>query len=217
MFLGHMAIGLAAKRAAPRVSLATWFVAVQLVDLIWPLMLLFGLEHVRIAPGITAFTPLDFYDYPITHSLVGGLVWAALFVGLWLAKGRDGTSRVAMLLAAGVLSHWVLDAASHRPDVPVLPHGPYVGLGLWNSVPATLAVELTMFAAGLAIYVRSGAPGARRLSFWLLIAFLVVTYFAAAFGPPPPDVRTLAWSALALWLLVPWAGWADRGEDNQKV
>jgi hypothetical protein len=208
MFVGHIAIGLAAKQAAPRVSLATWFVAVQLVDLIWPVMLLVGLEHVRIAPGITAFTPLDFYDYPITHSLVGGVVWAALFAGLWIVQ--DGRRRVAMLLAAGVLSHWVLDAASHRPDVPVLPHGPYVGLGLWNSVPATLAVELTMFAAGLVMYVRSGAAGAHRLSFWLLMAFLIVTYFAAAFGPPPPDVRTLAWSALALWLLVPWARWADR-------
>ncbi len=213
MFLGHMALGLAAKRAAPRVSLATWFVAVQLVDLIWPLMLLLGLEHVRIAPGITAFTPLDFYDYPITHSLVGGAVWAALFAGVWLVRSqneRAGAGRVAMLLAAAVLSHWVLDAASHRPDVPVLPHGPYVGLGLWNSVPATLAVELTLFAAGLAIYLRSGASGARRVSFWLLIAFLIVAYFAAAFGPPPPDVRTLAWSGLALWLLVPWARWADR-------
>jgi membrane-bound metal-dependent hydrolase YbcI (DUF457 family) len=210
MFLGHIAIGLAAKQAAPRVSLATWFTAVQLVDLIWPVMLLLGFEHVRIAPGITAFTPLDFYDYPITHSLVGGIIWAALFAGLWLVREGDGTGRVAMLLAAGVLSHWVLDAVSHRPDVPVLPHGPYVGLGLWNSVPATLAVELTMFAAGLALYVRSGAAGARRVSFWLLIAFLIVTYFAAAFGPPPPDVRTLAWSALGLWLLIPWARWADR-------
>ena len=212
MFLGHIALGLAAKQAAPRVSLATWFVAVQLMDLVWPVMLLLGLEHVRIAPGITAFTPLDFYDYPITHSLVGGALWAALFAGVWFVNVRDGRSgagRVAMLLAAAVLSHWVLDAASHRPDVPVLPHGPYVGLGLWNSVPATLAVELTLFAAGLAIYVRSGAAGARRVSFWLLIAFLIVAYFAAAFGPPP-DVRTLVWSALALWLLVPWARWADR-------
>lgn len=213
MFLGHVALGLAAKHAVPRVSLATWFAAVQLVDLIWPLMLLLGLEHVRITPGITAFTPLDFYDYPITHSLVGGAIWAALFAGVWLVGGRHeraGAGRVAVLLAAAVLSHWVLDAASHRPDVPVLPHGPYVGLGLWNSVPATLAAELTLFAAGLAIYVRSGAAGARRVSFWLLIAFLIVAYFAAAFGPPPPDVRTLAWSALALWLLVPWARWADR-------
>jgi hypothetical protein len=119
-----------------------------------------------------------------------------------------------MLLAAAVISHWVLDAVSHRPDVPVLPHGPYVGLGLWNSVPATLAVELTLFAAGLAMYVRSGAAGARRVSFWFLIAFLIAVYFAAAFGPPPPDVRSLAWSALALWLLVPWARWADRGAST---
>ena len=215
-----MAVGLAAKRAAPRVSLATWFMAVQLVDLIWPVMLLAGLEHVRISPGITAFTPLDFYDYPITHSLVGGLVWATLFSGVWIlgpgraspaAAPRAGT---AILLAGGVLSHWVLDVISHRPDVPVFPHGPYLGLGLWNSIPATLAVELTLFVAGLWIYLQSGGAGARRVSFWLLIAFLVVAYFGAAFGPPPPDVRTLALSALGAWLLVPWARWADRKATN---
>jgi hypothetical protein len=85
MFLGHLAIGLAARRVEPRVSLATWFVAVQLVDLIWPVMLLLDLEHVAIAPGITAFTPLDFFDYPITHSLVGSLVWAALFAAFWFS------------------------------------------------------------------------------------------------------------------------------------
>src|SRR3954470_6246201 len=126
MFLGHIAVGLAGKRAAPNVSLATWLASVQLVDLIWPLMLLAGLEHVRIVPGITAFTPLDFYDYPITHSLVGCAVWAALFAGVWTIVRRPGDPRAALLLAAGVVSHWVLDAISHRPDVPVLPHGPYV-------------------------------------------------------------------------------------------
>lgn len=208
MFLGHIAVGLAGKRAAPSVSLATWLMSVQFVDLLWPLFLLGGLEHVRIAPGITAFTPLDFYDYPITHSLVGGLAWGALFAGVWLSVRRS--TRIALWLAAGVLSHWVLDVASHRPDVPVLPHGPYIGLGLWNSIPATLAVELAMFGAGLAVYVGTGGKGGKRLSFWLLVGFLLVAYFAAAFGPPPPDVRTLALSALSAWLLVPWAWWADR-------
>jgi membrane-bound metal-dependent hydrolase YbcI (DUF457 family) len=208
VFLGHIAVGLAGKRALPSVSLATWVASAQLVDLLWPLFLIAGLEHVRIDPGITAFTPLDFYDYPITHSLVGSAAWAAVFAGGWMAVRRQ--SQGAALLAAGVLSHWVLDVISHRPDVPVLPHGPYLGLGLWNSIPATLAVELTMFAAGVAIYVRAGEPGRRRISFWLLITFLLVAYFAAAFGPPPPDTRTLAWSGLALWILVPWAWWADR-------
>ncbi len=208
MFIGHIALGLAGKRAAPSVSLATWLTSVQLVDLLWPVFLLAGLEHVRIAPGITRFTPLDFYDYPITHSLVGSLGWAALFAIGCIVVYRN--ARIAFLLAAGVVSHWVLDVISHRPDVPVFPRGPYLGLGLWASVPATLAVELTMFAAGIWMYVRAGGAGRRRISFWLLMAFLLVAYFAAAFGPPPPDARTLAWSALSAWLLVPWAWWADR-------
>jgi hypothetical protein len=208
MFLGHMAVGLAGKRAAPGVSLGTWLAAAQFVDLLWPVFLLLGLEHVRIAPGITAFTPLDFTDYPITHSLVGCAGWAAVFAAGWIA--RRHSMRIALLLAAAVLSHWVLDVVSHRPDVPVLPHGPYIGLGLWYSVPATLAVELSMLAAGVAIYIGQRASARRRASFWLLIALLGVAYFGAAFGPPPPDVRTLALSALAMWLLLPWAWWADR-------
>jgi membrane-bound metal-dependent hydrolase YbcI (DUF457 family) len=208
MFIGHIAVGLAGKRIAPSVSLATWLASVQLVDLLWPICLLAGLEHVRIAPGITRFTPLDFYDYPITHSLVGSACWAALFAGGWMVARRN--PRIAALLAAGVMSHWVLDVISHRPDMPVLPRGPYVGLGLWNSVPATLLVELTMFAAGIVMYVSGGATGRRRISFWLLMAFLLVVYFAASFGPPPPDTRTLALSALTAWLLIPWAWWADK-------
>jgi len=210
MFLGHIAVGFAGKRAVPSLSLATWIAAAQLVDLLWPICLLIGVEHVRIAPGITAFTPLDFYDYPITHSLVGGLGWAAIFA-IVVSIGRAGrTVGVALLLAGAVLSHWVLDVASHRPDMPVFPHGPYLGLGLWNSIPATLAVELTLFAAGLLVYLRGRPTVARRLSFWLFVGFLIVTYFAAAFGPPPPDAHTLAVTALGIWLLVPWAWFADR-------
>ena len=98
--------------------------------------------------------------------------------------------------------------------MPILPHGPYVGLGLWRSIPATLAVELTMFAAGLWLYLAGGGNGRRRVSFWLLIGLLVVAYFGAAFGPPPPDVRTLAVSALAIWVLVPWLWWADRAQGS---
>ena len=214
MFLGHMAVALAGKRAAPSVSLGAWILAVQFVDLLWPLFLLAGIEHVRIAPGITAFTPLDFYNYPFTHSLAGATLWAALLGGIVLLRGSPG--RVALMLGAGVLSHWVLDVISHRPDMPVLPGGPYIGLGLWRSVPATLVVELTLFAIGVALYLgirpaREASPARAPLRFWLLVAFLLVAYFGAAFGPPPPDVRTLAISALAMWLLVPWAWWVDKG------
>src|SRR5262249_44168636 len=78
--------------------------------------------------------PFELYDYPISHSLVGTLVWATLFGGVYLALRGDRAA--ALVLAAGVASHWVLDVASHRPDMPVLPHGPYVGLGLWYSLSA---------------------------------------------------------------------------------
>src|SRR5262245_3307145 len=139
MFLGHVALGLAARRVEPRVSLAWWIATVQLVDLIWPILLLAGLERVRIAPGITAFTPLDFYHYPITHSLVGAAVWAIVLALIWFVLHRrtwqaTAARRVAMLLALGVLSHWVLDAISHRRDRPVLQGAPYVRLGLCDSL-----------------------------------------------------------------------------------
>ena len=203
--MGHFAAGLAGKRLAPQISLATWFAAVQFLDLLWPLCLLAGLEHVRIAPGVTAFTPLDFYDYPITHSLVGAAAWGAVFAGCWLSFRKQ--TQGAALLFGGVLSHWILDVVAHRPDVPVLPHGPYLGLGLWNSVPATLAVEVTMFVAGLVLYARVRRP---RVSFWLLMGVLFALYLAAAFGPPPPSVKAIAIAGVAGWLFVPWAWWADR-------
>src|SRR5687768_15067000 len=205
VFLGHFAVGLVGSRFTPAVSLGTWFLAVQFVDLIWPFFLLAGLEHVRIAPGITAFTPLDFYDYPITHSLVGGLVWAVLLTVA--SRGLYRGWHAGLALGGGVLSHWVLDVISHRPDVPVLPGGPYLGLGLWHSVAVTLVVELALFGGGVYLYTR-GRPA--PLSFWLLVAVLLIAYLGATFGPPPPDVTTLAWSALAVWLFVPWAWWADR-------
>jgi hypothetical protein len=111
------------------------------------------------------------------------------------------------MLAGGVLSHWFLDAVVHRPDLPVLPHGPYVGLGLWNNIAATLVIELTLFIVALAMYVRSREPG---IPFWLMIAALLAAYIGAGFGPPPPDVQTLAFSALGVWLFVLWAWYSDR-------
>jgi hypothetical protein len=210
MFIGHFAVGFAAKRVAPRASLGTLLLATSFVDLVWPILLVLGLEHVRIDPGNTRFTPLDFYDYVFTHSIPGGLLWAALLGGAWYWRHRLG--RTALVLGALVMSHWVLDAISHRPDMPVLPDGPYVGLGLWNSVAATIVVEAAMFVAGVAIYVRMTRPRDRvgRLSLVGMIAFLSLMYVLNAFSPPPPSERVLAYGALLAWLLVPWPYWIDR-------
>jgi hypothetical protein len=212
MFIGHFAVGLAAKRVAPAVSLGTLFLAVQLADLLWPTFLLLGLEKVEIEPGVTRVTPLDFISYPYSHSLVALLGWAALLgVGYMVAR-RAGFS-AALTLGLLVLSHWVLDVVSHRSDMPVTLHGPRrLGLELWDSLPATLAVEFLLFAFGVVLYLRSTEARDRigRWAFWGLVAFLVVVYLANLFGPPPPSVPAVAWGAQALWLLIAWGYWVDR-------
>ena len=136
MFLGHPAVGLASKRSVPHISLGLLFRAPMLLDFLWPVFVLLGLEHFRIDPGNTAVTPLDFYDYPWSHSLLMAVVWSVLFGAIYFALRRD--ARGASILGAGVLSHWVLDFVTHRPDLPLYPGGPKVGLGIWNSMAATV-------------------------------------------------------------------------------
>ncbi|HXX31184.1 MAG TPA: hypothetical protein VEJ89_10750 [Myxococcaceae bacterium] len=212
MFIGHFAVGMAAKRVAPRTSLGTLFAAAQLLDLVWPALVLLGVERVRVDPGNTAFTPLDFESYPWTHSLLMTLVWA---VGFGLAyRSRTGYARGAWTAGALVLSHWMLDALTHRPDLPLAPGGPKVGLGLWNSVPATLIVEGTLFAVGVLLYATGTRARNRtgRVAFWTLVAVLVGLYVAAR-GPPPPSARAIGAAGLVTWLFIPWAVWIDRNRE----
>lgn len=205
MFIGHAALALAAKPLAPRANLGLAIAATYWLDLVWPVLVLLGIERVEVDPGNTAFTPLDFVHYPWTHSLAAAIAWSALFGLACWKLGR----RAALVMALLVFSHWALDALSHRPDLPLWPgSGTMIGLGLWNSVPGTLLVESALFAAGVAIYLRNAAKVA--LAFWLLIAFFVVAYLGAAFGPPPPSAAAVAGSALALWLLPVWGWWIER-------
>jgi len=215
MFIGHIAVGLAAKRAAPRTSLGTLLVAAQCLDLLWPVMLLAGLEHVGISPGITVVSPLDLYDYPITHSLLGAAAWSLLLgVGYWLVRRE---CRAALVICACVLSHWVLDAISHRPDLLVVPGGQMkVGLGLWNSLPATLLVEGSLFLAGIVLFLRtsSAQDGIGRYGFGVLMAVFLTLYAGSLFGPPPPSPQALAWVSLSTWLFVPLVYWIDRHRES---
>ncbi len=210
MFLGHFAVGLAGKKLVPRVSLGTLFLSVQLVDLLWPTFLLLGLEHVRIDPVSTRMTPLDFYDYPLTHSLVAMLAWGALF-GLGYFATRRG-KREALVLGLGVVSHWLLDLLVHRPDLPIWPGGPLFGLGVWNSAPGTIALEVGTFAIGTFWYLKATEAADRTGTFalWGLIAFLMLIWLGNLAGEPPPNVDAIAWVGQAQWLLVLWAYWVDR-------
>lgn len=212
MFIGHFAVAFAAKRAAPELSLGTLFLAAQLADLVWPTLVLLGLERFEVRPGITAVTPLHFVHYPWSHSLAMMAGWGLLMAVAWLAV-RRGTPKAALLIVAVVLSHWLLDFVSHRPDLPLTPGGEArFGLELWRSLPATLAVEGALFAACVALYARATRALDRtgRWAFWALVGFLGLVYLANLFGPPPPDTAAVAWSAQAMWLLVAWGYWVDR-------
>jgi hypothetical protein len=211
MFIGHFAMGFGAKRFAPAVSLGTLFAACQFADLLWPLLVIAGVERVAVSPGATAVTPLDFLYYPFSHSLVAGAIWGILAGAIYvlLRKGRPAAGAVIALL---VVSHWGLDALSHRSDMPVAIWGATrVGLGLWNSLPATLLVEGGLFCAGVLLYARSTRPVDRTgiYAFRALVAFLIAVYAANLFGPPPPSGEAAAGAALAMWLLVAWGYWID--------
>jgi hypothetical protein len=211
MFVGHTALALAAKARAPRTSLGLLWAAAVTLDLLWPPFLLLGLERVAIAPGNTAFTPLAFDSYPWSHSLLMALVWATL-LAVFVAR-RGAEPGVPVLIGALVVSHWVLDFASHRPDMPLWPGAsPRLGLGLWNSVAATLVVEGALFLLGIVIYLR--ATRARdRIGAWALWSFLLlqtVLWASGPWSPPPPSPAAVAWLSLGAWLFVLWAWWVDR-------
>lgn len=211
MFLGHFGVAFAAKKIEPRLSLGTLVAAAIFVDLLWPLFLILGLEHVAIVPGITLMTPLDFHDYPITHSLIGALGWSV--VGGMLIYGVTRVQRKALVGGMVVFSHWLLDLIVHRPDLPLLTNdGPMFGLGAWNSMPVTLFLELGMLAIGVWIYARTTRP-ASTAGRWLLIgfvAFLVAIYTANIWGPPPPSAEAIGYVGLSMWLFVLIAYFVDR-------
>lgn len=211
MFIGHFGVALGAKRIAPNARLGTLLLAAQFLDFLWPILLLLGIEEVKIAPGITAFTPFDFTRYPISHSLLTVIGWS---VGFGLAyylwhRSRKG----AVVMGLLVLSHWMLDFIVHRPDLPFAPGGSArVGLGLWNSVPGTIVVEGAIFLIGIVLYLGATRTRDRAGSwaFWMLVCFLAFLYVGNLTATPPSNARLVAWVSLATWLFVPWAYWIDR-------
>ena len=217
MFLGHYGAAFALKRLEPKLSLGTLFLAVQLADLLWGAFLLLGWEQVRIDPGYTAVTPLQFTYYPISHSLLGMTAWAAAMAAIYYSWPTRDTNRhwqAAALVGFAVVSHFVLDVLVHVPDLPLSGGSPVrLGLGLWNHPAATLLLELASLAAGVAVYVafRSTRHPVRTGRLAGLVAVLIGIYLLSFFGPPPPSVTAIAVADIVgLLLLVALAAWADR-------
>jgi len=214
MFVGHTAMALAAKARTPQVSLGWLVAAAFALDLLWPVFLLLGIERVSIVPGATAFNALVFDSYPWSHSLLLACAWAlcaaAVARALGMAIGGAG------LIAALVLSHWILDWVSHVPDLPLWPgRSPLLGLALWNSVFWSLLVEGAIYLVGIAIYLRSTRAVDRTgsIAFWTFILVCAAMWASSPWSPPPPSPQALAWFAFGSWLLVAWAAWSDRHRE----
>lgn len=215
MFIGHFAVAFAAKRVAPKVSLGTLVLAAAFLDVVWPVLVLLGIERFRIAPGFTAVNPFDFTYYPWSHSLLMTFAWSVAFALAYFAASRDRAG--ALWVAAVVASHWVLDFASHRPDMPLYPGGSEkLGLSLWQSIPATFAVEGLMFAAGIALYVDATKSRDRTgtIAWWTMVGLLLALYIPGPWSSPPPSENTVAvFGIIALAIFGPWAYWIDRHRE----
>jgi hypothetical protein len=214
MFIGHFAVGFAAKKFAPRTSMAALLAAPLFLDILWPVFLLLGWEHARVDPGNTRFTPLDLYNFPWSHSLLMSMVWATAFalINHRLTHYKPGTIAIWLL----VVSHWILDWITHRPDMPLYPGSPRFGLGLWNSIAETMIIEIAMLAAGVALYMSVTRPRDRigRYAFAAFVLLLLASYIADRFSPPPASMSEIAWTGLiATAILIPWAWWFDNHRD----
>jgi len=215
VFIGHFAVAFAAKKAAPKVSLGTLVLAAAFLDAVWPVLVLLGVERFRIVPGFTAINPFDFTYYPWSHSLLMTLVWAVAFALVYFAVSRDRGG--AVWVAIVVASHWLLDFVSHRPDMPLYPGGgEKLGLGLWQSIPATFAVEGAMFASGIALYVGATRSKDRigSIAWWAFVALLLALYIPGPWASRPPSENAVAiFGIIALLIFGPWAYWIDRHRE----
>lgn len=216
MFVGHYAAAYAAKAIKPALPLWLLFVAVQLVDFGWAILVLLGIEKVRVIPGFTEASPLDLYYMPFTHGLVSALIWAALFGALYiLVRGGKGLAAQGFVLGLAVFSHWLADLIVHVPDLPLIAGEPKFGFGLWNNFWVSQIVEVGLLLGALALYLRATRPATRmgRIAPWIVVGLLLaVQAFSHLPSETTPTPNQFAIQALiAYTLIVALAYWSERG------
>jgi len=222
MFVGHYGVALALKKADPKLSLGTLFLAAQFVDILWGLFLILGWEQVRVDPGYTEATPFQFLSYPLSHSLVAGVLWAVVVAAAYYSRPTIDSShrrRGAMVLAVAVLSHWFLDALVHLPDLPLAGSDSLkVGLGLWDNIGATHILEFGLLAVGVWIYVgtKTKRHPLRTARLAILIGLLLALNAVSLWRPPPDNMTVIGASAIVMYLGIAWMGyWIDRDPPHE--
>ncbi|MGP1276313.1 MAG: hypothetical protein ACQRW7_12940 [Caulobacterales bacterium] len=216
MFIGHYGPAFAAPALVRSVPLWAAFLSVQFIDVVWSILILAGIEQVRIVPGFTQMSPLDLYHMPWSHSLPGALVLSVVAGSLYWLFARTDRVAGALLIAALCFSHWLGDLIVHVPDLALWPGGPMVGFGLWNNLPAALALEAGLVLAGLIVYLRvTRAKGlAGRIAPYALAGFLLALEAIHLTGEPPASAQEMAVISLAAFLvLAGLAAIADRTRE----
>jgi hypothetical protein len=213
MFVGHYGPSFAIKSIERSIPLWVLFIAVQLLDVGWSVLVFLGVEKVRIVPGITASNPLDLYYMPFTHSLLAALAWsvAAMLLSRFLLGVREVST--GFWIGAAVLSHWVLDFVVHRPDLPLYDDTAKVGLGIWNYPVIALSLEAVLLFGGMIMYLRKTKPLSTVGSFGPIIFGVVMLAIQAYifFGPPPVSPDAAAATALVSYVVfAAIAHWLDR-------
>ena len=219
MFAGHVGAALAIGRAERRVNIGAFIAAALLLDLVLWLFVLLGWESVTITADFASTHQPEFV-FPYSHGLLSSLLWSALAGAVafaWSARLGMTPWRIAVLVAAAVFSHWLLDALVHLPELPLAgADSPRVGLGLWQAMPVALLVEAGIVAVGLWLFL-PGSTLSRGRSIGLAVlslALLAFTILGMTIAPPPPSAQAMAGSSLvtlvAVCLLACWLGRAPR-------
>jgi len=201
MFVGHYGVSFAARPAGPRVPLWVWFIAVQWLDVVWSVLILLGIEKMRIAPGFTEANPYDLYYMPYTHGLPGAIVLSLILgavVALFSSEKRGATF---LLVAAAVFSHWILDLVVHTPDLPLYDNTAKVGFGLWRHVVFSFPLEIGLLLVGAWLYART-VTFRHPFVFWGFVLFLGAMQVYANFGPPPASTDSMAVMAFGFYVVL---------------
>jgi hypothetical protein len=216
LFIGHYGIAFALKKYAPRTSLGILFIATQLADIVFFILVPLGIEHLRIVPGFTEASPFDLYDFPISHSLVGAIAWSVAiylvvrFIPLKSLSDTTYRKRVALVLGVAVFSHFILDFIVHTPDLLLVPGLDIrVGLGLWNSLIGSIVAELAILVVGCWIYLSSTPSGEGLVGRYGMYIFMVVLAIVTIVTPfmTFPDVLTVALTSELLYVVFTLTAW----------
>jgi hypothetical protein len=204
MFVGHYGVSFAAKPAGARVPLWVWFIAVQWLDVVWSVLVLMGVEKLRIVPGFTEANSLDLYYMPYTHGLPGSIVLSLFFGGIVALFTTANRAATLLLVAAASFSHWVLDLVVHTPDLPLYDDTAKVGFGLWRHVALSFPLELVVLGLGAWLYARMTmfASARGQYVFWGYVILLAAFQVYANFGPSPASPEAMALMALALYVVL---------------